>query len=167
MGIYYVAPMLGPALGPILGGTLTAGFNWRAIFWFLAVFSGIACLSFLLFFHDTFRQERSLIYQNVLKHRLKEMRDQSMLDSCDAKAPEVRASKMRPEVADVEKHPGEEPAENGVSHTALPVIKLSFKHVDPFSPLMLVVRRWNNVVILVASGKPQGMQGQQDFYLFR
>ena len=34
------APLLGPSLGPILGGALTQGFNWRATFWFLTIFTG-------------------------------------------------------------------------------------------------------------------------------
>ncbi|KAI0941665.1 hypothetical protein AcW1_003491 [Taiwanofungus camphoratus] len=51
MGIYYCAPLLGPSLGSIIGGALTQGFNWRATFWFL----------------DSFRRERSLTYQLVLK----------------------------------------------------------------------------------------------------
>ncbi|KAL4080850.1 vacuolar DHA amino acid exporter [Scleroderma citrinum] len=52
MGIYYVAPLLGPSIGPILGGILAQELGWRAIFWFLAIW------------------ERSLTYQNVLKRRM-------------------------------------------------------------------------------------------------
>ncbi|KAF8805757.1 MFS general substrate transporter [Phlegmacium glaucopus] len=69
MGIYYMAPLLGPALGPIFGGVLTSTFNWRATFWFLSILSGSSLLIFILFFHDTFRRQRSLTYQNVLKQR--------------------------------------------------------------------------------------------------
>jgi len=71
MGIYYIAPLLGPSIGPILGGVLTTGLHWRAIFWFLAIVAGATCLCFVFFFHDTFRRERSLTYQNVLKQRLR------------------------------------------------------------------------------------------------
>lgn len=41
---------LAPALAPIIGGWLLAGFGWRSIFWFIALFSLIllaACLSAL------------------------------------------------------------------------------------------------------------------------
>ncbi|KAF8799400.1 MFS general substrate transporter [Phlegmacium glaucopus] len=69
MGIYYMAPLLGPALGPIFGGVLTSTFNWRATFWFLSILSGSSLLLFILFFHDTFRRQRSLTYQSVLKQR--------------------------------------------------------------------------------------------------
>jgi hypothetical protein len=132
---------------------LTTGFNWRAIFWFLAIVSGVACLSFLLFFNDTFRQERSLTYQNVLKQRLKETRNQSMLGPHD-----VEALKHSPETrvkdACTEK---ESSAANDVIQATVPIIKLSLKEINPFKPLVLVLRRWNNVVILFASGK-QGTQ---------
>lgn len=69
MGLYYAAPLLGPAAGPIFGGVLTSAYNWRAIFWFLSIVSGVSLLSFVLFFRDTFRRERSLNYQNVIKRR--------------------------------------------------------------------------------------------------
>ncbi|KKK27381.1 hypothetical protein ARAM_002296 [Aspergillus rambellii] len=32
---------LGPALGPVIGGLLDYYYGWRAIFWFLAIFSGV------------------------------------------------------------------------------------------------------------------------------
>jgi MFS family permease len=70
--------------GPILGGVLTAGFNWRAIFWFLAIYAGTAYISFLIFFNDTFRQERSLTYQNLVMKRLEEIHNQSMLGDVEA-----------------------------------------------------------------------------------
>jgi hypothetical protein len=48
---------------------LTSAFNWRAIFWFLSIISSLNLLSFILFFCDTFRRERSLSYQTVIKQR--------------------------------------------------------------------------------------------------
>lgn len=48
------APLLGPSLGPILGGVLTQMFNWRATFWFLAIFVGVCFLLFVPF-KDTYR----------------------------------------------------------------------------------------------------------------
>jgi hypothetical protein len=50
---------------------LTSAFNWRAIFWFLSIISGLSLLSFILFFRDTFRRERSLNYQTAIKQRRK------------------------------------------------------------------------------------------------
>ena len=63
--------ILAQALGSIFGGVLTSAFNWRAIFWFLSIISGLSLLSFILFFRDTFRRERSLNYQTVIRQRRK------------------------------------------------------------------------------------------------
>ena len=48
---------------------MTSAFNWRAIFWFLSIISGLSLLSFIFFFRDTFRRERSLNYQTAIKQR--------------------------------------------------------------------------------------------------
>ena len=50
---------------------MTSAFNWRAVFWFLSIISGLSLLSFILFFRDTFRRERSLNYQTTIKQRRK------------------------------------------------------------------------------------------------
>ena len=72
MGIYYAAPLLGTSIGPFLGGIFAQALGWRAVFWF-AVISGTAVLLCLFFFFkDSFRKERSLSYQNLLRKRLKE-----------------------------------------------------------------------------------------------
>ncbi|TFK69525.1 vacuolar DHA amino acid exporter, partial [Pluteus cervinus] len=125
MGIYYIAPQLGPAIGPIFGGVLTTAFNWRAIFWFLAIVGGTNALNFLFFFKDTFRRERSLTYQNILRERLSEKpRDQNNSSSTSQQ-----------------------------EHTInLADIKISLKDLNPIEPQLQILRRWNNIAILVASG---------------
>lgn len=70
MGLYYAVPLLGPSLGPVIGGLLTKGFSWRATFYFLAAFGGVSFCSFL-FFPDSYRKERSHIYQAATKRALK------------------------------------------------------------------------------------------------
>ena len=72
MGIFYSAPLLGPALGPILGGVLTQALGWRSVFWFIMICAVVVLLALVFLFKDTFRKERSLTYQNVLKRRIKE-----------------------------------------------------------------------------------------------
>lgn len=67
VGIYYSAPLLGPSIGPIMGGVLTQTLGWRAIFWFLAIWGGIMLAVSIFLFKDTFRRERSSIYQAVLR----------------------------------------------------------------------------------------------------
>ncbi|KAJ7058233.1 vacuolar DHA amino acid exporter [Mycena amicta] len=159
MGVYYLAPLLGPSLAPIMGGVLTTGFNWRATFWFLAIVSGTSCTCIFVFLKDTFREERSLTYQSVLKTRLAEARGktESAATSCtvtvvekehdvtatpDAEASSTSANATLP--VDLEKQ--------AVTAAAIPTIKLTLRDVNPVKPLWFVLRRINNLVILFASG---------------
>ena len=132
------------SVGPLLGGALTVAFNWRATFWLLAVLSGILTLAFLFLFNDTFRRERSLIYQSVLKQRLRvvSMRSSSVESNSSMSG---RTSRTGSEIADLEKR--------GPPAPALPAIELSLRDVNPFKPIIIILRRWNNVVILIATGK--------------
>ncbi|KAI0358910.1 MFS general substrate transporter [Trametes cingulata] len=145
MGLYYSAPLLGPSLGPILGGGLTQGFDWRACFWFLVIFGGLNLLSFAFLFKDTFRRERSLAYQRVLRRNLEE--------------PQRGREKPRPTSSQGDENQASTPAseDNEATHrdTAEPAfqsIRLSLKDVDPVMPMLRVLRYLNNPVILTASG---------------
>ncbi|KAJ7248883.1 major facilitator superfamily domain-containing protein [Mycena haematopus] len=155
MGIYYMAPLLGPSLAPIMGGVLTTGFSWRAPFWFLAAVSGLSGVLILLFLKDTFRKERSLTYQNVLKSRLRSLAA-SAATSCTATVVEKEptSDKRSSLPADLEKQPRPDPNLSNSPDVvaALPNIKLTLSDVNPIKPLWLVVRRMNNLVILFASG---------------
>jgi hypothetical protein len=101
---------------------LTSAFNWRAIFWFLSIVSGLSLLSFVLFFRDTFRRERSLVCQNVIKQRRKAAALASLND----------------------KQPGTSLAVN---------LDLSLTDINPLKPLAQVLRRKNNIMMLIASGR--------------
>lgn len=96
---------------------MTSAFNWRAIFWFLSIISGLSLLSFILFFHDTFRRERSLNYQTAIKQR--------------RKAAALSSLNKQPETFNLD---------------------LSLTDVNPLKPLGQVLRRKNNVMVLIASG---------------
>lgn len=50
----------------MIGGLLTEAFDWRATFWFLAIFTGVCFVAFV-FFQDTFRRERSSAYQAAIQ----------------------------------------------------------------------------------------------------
>lgn len=97
---------------------MTSAFNWRAIFWFLSIISGLSLLSFILLFRDTFRRERSLNYQTVINQR--------------RKAAGLSSINKHPETFDRD---------------------LSLADVNPLKPLGQVLRRKNNVIVLIASGK--------------
>ncbi|KAF9015829.1 MFS general substrate transporter [Hymenopellis radicata] len=161
MGIYYISPLLGPSLGPIIGGGLTTAFNWRAVFWFLSILAGVVFLGFLLLYKDTFRKERSATYQALIKRRLKEQAAKKLKE-------EEQAAQSRPEsLKEKEREAGDrearttnssrdvEKAEPMAEVGALvkdPTLKISMRDVNPIKPLWLVLRRWNNALMLFASG---------------
>ncbi|XP_006462371.1 hypothetical protein AGABI2DRAFT_186299 [Agaricus bisporus var. bisporus H97] len=152
MGVYYMAPLLGPALGPIIGGALTSGLGWRSIFWFLTIVAGAIWMAFLLFFRDTFRKERSLTYQTVLKqHAIARAKNDI---GHEAALPRTPAPASTHNVhGDVEK--GKEAmGKEDADALAVPAaqIELTLRDVNPISPLLAVVRRINNLLILTASG---------------
>ncbi|KAF8999942.1 vacuolar DHA amino acid exporter [Cyathus striatus] len=145
MGIYYIAPLLGPALGPIFGGVLTTGLGWRSIFWFLTILSGTIFACFVIFFKDTFRKERSMTYQNVLKTRVRSR----AMKSPQPSRPETPNKELEDSHvdSDVEKEGGIQDVQQEISD-----IKISLKDINPIKPIGVILRRKNNFVILFASG---------------
>ncbi|KAG1751031.1 vacuolar DHA amino acid exporter [Suillus lakei] len=148
MGVFYSAPLLGPSLGPIIGGALTQGLGWRAIFWFLVIWGGIIFSAFLLLFKDTFRKERSMTYQNVLKRRLRAQRLSEAKD--ESRKISEKESQVNGEnqtgSKDIEAQPTVIPA------SAIRDVKLSIADVNPFPPYLSIISRKNNFAILIPSG---------------
>lgn len=168
MGIFYAAPLLGLSMGPLLGGVLTQLFNWRATFWFLAIFGGLSLLSFVLF-KDTFRRERSLTYQAALLRMHDANQKMPERHSNTGNSPELsqtatvvdlqdlpiqKDDKSTQEVtateADVE---GRDGSGSSARPQVYQDINLSLRGVNPFTPLLMILRRRNNLAILAASGK--------------
>lgn len=178
IAIFLSAPLLGPALGPIIGGALTQAFNWRATFWFIAAFSGLCLLAFV-FFSDTFRRERSLTYQTVLRRRLQERarhevsntsgrssmshdtvvsadhetRKEDKMDSetSDGVPPVQKPAGATEEDLEAQKMPNINAGPSKVVEE-LKEIRLSFKDINPIRPIFLVLSRRNNLAILFSSG---------------
>jgi MFS family permease len=120
-----------------MAGVLTQAFGWRAVFWFLAIIASINFLSFLLFLKDTFRRQRSLVFQTILKKRMKNS--------------EVTIMEGRKSV-NMHINNGTSPA-NTPDAEAGDDIKLSLMDVNPFPPYFRVLQRWNNIAILIPSGE--------------
>jgi len=159
MGIFYAAPLLGPSLGPLLGGILTQAFSWRAAFWLLATLLGIDLLLFTFFFRDTFRRERSLTYRRALARRGIAMAPPSPRPDADAgfiKLPvatlsvDTLESKERAGLGDGSSSPSFCGASTGDDMQE--EITLRLADVNPFPPLLFVLRRQNNITTLIASG---------------
>lgn len=165
MGIYYAAPLLGPSMGPLLGGILTQVFNWRATFWFLAIFGGVSLATFVVF-KDTFRRERSLTYQAALKKMKAQLQRKPRTAIPESQTTTIAAQPAdekqcpegvgKPETHDLEAQRCKGPIGMPLDMTgpqSVASVKLTLKEVNPITPLVLVLRRRNNVTILIASGE--------------
>ena len=159
MGILYAAPLLGPSLGPLLGGILTQALSWRATLWFLAVLLGIDLVLFTFFFRDTFRRERSLTYRRALARRGRAM--VSPRSDADAESINVSVSTLAVVVDTIESKEkaglGDSPSSPSSGDAATgddmqAEITPSLADVNPFPPLLLVLRRRNNITTFIASG---------------
>ncbi|KAF8136136.1 vacuolar DHA amino acid exporter [Boletus edulis] len=151
MGMYYAAPLLGASMGPFLGGVFAQALGWRAVFWFSLISGAIVLVALSILFKDSFRKERSLTYQNVLRRRLEE-NQLCMAAQCRINIVESsidKSQRMPSEDTIRELEAGN--STSGVVHH-INDIMLSFKDVDPFPPIILVLKRWNNNIILLASG---------------
>ncbi|KAG6372759.1 major facilitator superfamily domain-containing protein [Boletus reticuloceps] len=152
MGIYYSAPLLGPAIGPILGGGLTQGLSWRAVFWFLAIWGGVIFSAFLFLFKDTFRKERSLMYQNVLKKRT-QRRNLAQEKNATRERPIGEKKISEDGTSGAQMPRGDAEAQHAiVPAVAIKEVKLSITDVNPFPPYLRVISRRNNLAILIPSG---------------
>ena len=126
---------------------MTSAFDWRAIFWFLSIASSLSLLSFVLFFRDTFRRERSLNYQNLIKQRRKAAAlpcsDDKESVHNDESAIDIDLEKGTMKQNATEQHRKTSPTVN---------LDLSLADVNPLKPLGQVLRRKNNIFILFSSG---------------
>ncbi|KIJ09032.1 Drug:H+ antiporter-1 family protein [Paxillus involutus ATCC 200175] len=150
MGVYYSAPLLGPSLGPIIGGALTQALSWRAVFWFLVIWGGVIFAAFLFLFNDTFRKERSLAYQSVLKRHV---RERELTQAVQSEEKPVSEEKMSEEGGREQSMPKDIEAQPvAIPPVTIKDVKLSLADVNPFPPYLRILSRKNNVAILIPSG---------------
>lgn len=148
-------------LGPILGGILTQYLSWRATFWFLFIWMGLCEFMFLFLFKDTYRKERSLTYQSVLRRHERERlrslatsRRSSVLTVYEKTPPANEKSTNEKELATAQGSPNID-VEAGRLETpgaSAKDVKVSLVDVNPIPPLWKILRRWNNLLILTSSG---------------
>lgn len=139
------------ALGPLCGGILTMFWSWRAIFWFLTLLSGTMLLAFTFFFRDTFRRERSLTYQNGLQQRLKNTAPTSSPQQMGLFTSYGSDNKSAVSI-DMEKNLTVQIKLQSEGHPFSSQTKLAPTNVNPFKPLLHVVQRKNNFLVLLSSG---------------
>ena len=154
MGVYYSAPLLGPSIGPILGGGLTQALSWRAVFWFLVILGGMILSAFFFLFKDTFRKERSLMYQNVLKGRRQARKLAQEKDAVGGERPVNEKEILEDGTSRVQTPKGDLETQPVVVVPALAIkeIKLSIADINPFPPFLRILSRRNNLCILTSSG---------------
>ena len=140
MGLYYAAPLLGPSIGPLIGGAATSLFSWRATFYFLAIFGGVALIAFV-FFKDTFRQQRSLSYQTALRGALRARESDKKSGDMPSKATGEKSEGST--IVDAEDQSGSQKED----------MKLTLREMHIIRPIFQVSRRINNLCILFASGR--------------
>src|ERR1700761_8369993 len=60
IGLYSLAPLLGPAVGPIAGGFITENTTWRWVFWSTTILCAIIQVSGLFFLQGIFGLPRNM-----------------------------------------------------------------------------------------------------------
>ncbi|KAH9845947.1 hypothetical protein C2E23DRAFT_891342, partial [Lenzites betulinus] len=151
-------------------------FSWRATFWFLAIFVG-ACFVLFVPFRDTYRRERSLVYQLALRRRVAQRSAQASELSSQAEwvpgdadaagrktdaenSPRHAVSEDRRETdtgnADIEKQEkqiSQVRTSEAAPQASAPLaqVELSLADVNPVKPVVHVLRRLNNIAMFLAS----------------
>ncbi|KAI5988990.1 vacuolar DHA amino acid exporter [Pisolithus albus] len=153
MGLFYAAPLLGPAVAPVLGGTLSDIFGWRANFYCLAGCGALVLAAIVFLFKDTFRRERSLTYQMAVKNRAGKLNKSSVTNRTSGvpnqigKGDEEQASKEK-----VSQSGHENNVHETETKSSSPTdVKLSLADVNPFPQMWQVIQRKNNLLILWAN----------------
>ncbi|KAJ5676219.1 hypothetical protein N7462_009116 [Penicillium macrosclerotiorum] len=64
MGIFQAGLLVPVAVGPVIGGGIAGSLGWKAIFWFLTIYSGVFLISLVILLPETLR---SLVFNGSVK----------------------------------------------------------------------------------------------------
>lgn len=70
IGLYSLAPLLGPAIGPIAGGFITENTTWRWVFWSTTILCAVVQISGLLFMQGMVGPAAKFSQSNVFLRNL-------------------------------------------------------------------------------------------------
>ncbi|GAA5995422.1 uncharacterized protein JCM10292_005162 [Rhodotorula paludigena] len=174
LGIFYAAPLIGPAAGPLIGGGLTLAADWRGSFYFLTAY-GAVCWLLALWLPDTFRKERSLAWRKA-HDRARQHAREKLAQARAALPPGApgpasggkaakgeKAATFSPEVVAPAR---DQPAGAGPSgfsplnkvRTALSAksgdvkVKIHFRDINPLAATTSVLKQPTNTLVLLYSG---------------
>jgi hypothetical protein len=119
------------------------------LFWFLAADIVVNLVFFVFFFHGTFQKEHSLTYQRVLSSGRRAASKQSSVVTVSdpAHVLDNKSDSGEAKVAPGEASASAGPEATDASPQAETEISLSFRDVNPFLPLLLVLKRRNNIAV--------------------
>ncbi|PWN41157.1 MFS general substrate transporter [Ceraceosorus guamensis] len=150
VGIYYSAPLLGPALAPVIGGALTEAGGWQATFYAMAGLGGASCLSFF-FFRETFRVERSLAWQTAKQRALAKAEGSRQAQANR----DIKVSRHRRKSRPISLVGIEADLSHGIP---APQFKPTLADVNPWSNFKHVLNQPHNVLSLIYNGLAFGSQ---------
>lgn len=126
IGIYYVAPLLGPSVGSLLGGAFTLAGGWRSTFYALIPY-GFSCLVAFIFFPESFRPERSKAYATAVKRAQRQADSQLALQKIDSLSRDA-------------------------AEEDIPAVKITFRDANPLLAVGAVMRQPINALSILFSG---------------
>lgn len=153
-------------LRTVIGGLLTSAFSWRATFWILVIFAGLAIVTYLTLFRETFRKERSFAYQAALRRATAEQARKDLKKANKALESKLASGLQSPTAEKSEAHSGipmeklgeipdliaQKSALGTTTTVAKDEVKLSLADVNIIGSAWFVIRQKTNATILLASG---------------
>lgn len=96
VGIYSLAPLLGPVVGPIAGGFITETTTWRWVFWSTSIAGVVIQLFGLVFLPETYEPALLKRRAKTLRKESGELRYYTQFDSSRSLASTLKKALVRP-----------------------------------------------------------------------